>query len=279
FLLAELGWVGVMWWNFDRWTRLGRLSWGGIALMLAVALMLALLAFRTPLLTMILVSILGYHRLVKPIQAHHLLVAFLVMLTFAWGYGWLRLQGTERYGGYSQFLSLTGAKWGPLEAFAPVATTLHEGPLVLTLLMQNIPDRYDYQMGAVTFSTLHTLLPGYQIGPRGWIGIYARGLEHSTTPTILGFPYVDFGYPGVFVFMGLFGAGIAWLYLMALRRPTVLWVWLWAYSQTALLLSIHTGFADTRHLVLTVFALLIAWGSSRHPFALLRRRHPTGAET
>jgi Putative O-antigen polymerase len=279
FILAELGWVAAMWWNFDQWTRLGRLSWRGIALLLAVALLLALLAFRTPLLTMILVMILGYHRLVRPIRAHHLLVAFLVMLIFAWGYGWLRLQGSDRYGGYSQFLALTGAKWGPLESFAPVATTVHEGPLVLTLLMENIPNRYNYQMGAVTFSTLTTLLPGYQIGPRGWIGIYARGLEHSTTPTILGFPYVDFGYPGVFVFMGLFGMGIAWLYLMAARRPTLLWVWLWAYFQTALLLSIHTGFADTRHLVLTVFALLIAWGSSRHPFAYLRPRHLTGAET
>jgi hypothetical protein len=83
----------------------------------------------------------------------------------------------------------------------------------------------------------------------------------------------------VFVFMALFGAGIAWLYLMALQRPTILWVWLWAYFQTVLLLSIHTGFADMRHLILTVFALLIAWGSSHHPLALLRRRHSTGAET
>jgi hypothetical protein len=279
FLLAELGWVGAVWWNFDRWSRSGRLSWVGLALVLAVALMLALLAFRTPLLSMTFVLVLGYHRLVKPISAHHLLIALLIMILFAWGYGWMRLQTTDRYGGYSQFLALTGAKWGPLESLAPVATTIHEGPVVLTLLMENVPGRYDHQMGRVMASTVITLLPGYQIGPRGWIGIYARGLEHSTTPTIFGFPYIDFGYPGVFIFMLLVGAGLAWLYLMAVKRPTLLWVWLWAYFQTAILLSIHTGFADIRHLILTLFALVIAWVSSRQPFSYLATRRGRETET
>jgi uncharacterized membrane protein len=111
----------------------------------------------------------------------------------------------------------------------------------------------------VTFSTIQTLLPGWQRGPREWIGIYARGNEHSTTPSILGFLYVDFGIPGIFFGMMLFGVGIAALWQLVEQRPSLLTLWLWAYFNAALLLSIHTGFADLRHLVLTLFAVALAW--------------------
>jgi uncharacterized membrane protein len=269
FILAELGWVAAVWFNFDRWMRLGGIHPGGLFLLLAVGVMLALLAFRTPLLTMMLVAALGYHRLVRPLRPTHVAVLMGVLLLFAGLYGWWRLQHTQRYGGYLRYLEISRTKASPLEPLAPLITTIREGPVVLSLLSQNVPAKYGHTHGAVMFSTFETLLPGWQRGPREWIGIYARGLEHSTTPTILGFLYIDFGLTGIAVGMLVFGAGIAALYLWLQRRPSLLALWLWAYFQSALLLSIHTGFADFRHVALTVFALLLAWSSSAEPWAWL----------
>lgn len=272
FTLAELAWVAAVWWNFDRWSRGGGLHLGGLLLLLAVAAGLAALAFRTPLMTMALVAALGYHRLVRPLRPLHVAALLVALLLFAGLYGWWRLQRTERYGGYEQFLALTGVKWTPLEPLAPLVTTIREGPVVLGLLAENIPDKYPHTHGAVTFSTVATLLPGWQRGPREWIGILARGLEHSTTPTILGFLYVDFGAVGIFAGMALLGAALGGLYHLLAVRPSLVTLWLWAHVQAVLLLSIHTGLADFRHAVLTLLALALGWATSPRPWAWLGRR-------
>jgi hypothetical protein len=271
FNLAELGWVAAVWWNFDRWQRRGRVSGTGIALLLVVAMMLALLAYRTPLMTMALAAALGFHRLVRPLHLRHVVGLGVVLLIFAGAYGWLRLQHTQRYGRYRDYLALTEFKWSPLEPIAPLAATVREGSVVLARLVANVPDKHPFQHGAVTFSTVATLLPGWQRGPREWIGILARDIEHSTTPTILGFLYVDFGVPGIVAGMALFGAFLTWLWDLALRRGTLLALWLWAYFTAVFLLSIHTGFADLRHGILAVFALGLAWASSPRPWAWLQR--------
>jgi hypothetical protein len=256
---VELGWLAALWWNFDHWARDRRVSKRGILLLGGVAALLAALAYRTPLLMMILIAAMGYHRLVRAVRPVRLVVLVLVLMLFAGVYGWWRLAHSPRYGGYTQYKALTSLKWSPLEPIAPLAATVREGSVVLALLTENIPARYDFQHGAVTFSTIQTLLPGWQRGPREWIGIYARGNEHSTTPSILGFLYVDFGIPGIFFGMMLFGVGIAALWQLVEQRPSLLTLWLWAYFNAALLLSIHTGFADLRHLVLTLFAVALAW--------------------
>jgi hypothetical protein len=243
----------------------------------AMAVILGLLAYRTPLITMVFVVALGHHRLIRPLRPLHVAVLIVVLMVFAGAYGWWRLQSTERYGGYSRYLEITDLKWTPLEPIAPFASTVREGSLVLALLRKNVPDHHPHTGGAVTFSTLSTVLPGWQRGPREWIGIYARDLEHSTTPSILGFLWIDWGLPGIVFGMAVFGAALAALCHLSATRPSLLTVWLWAYFQTALLISIHTGFADTRHLVLMIFGIGMAWVSSRRPLAWLDRRFGAAA--
>lgn len=271
FVTAELGAVAAVWWNFDHWSRRGRVSAVRLAALAAMALLLALLAYRTPLMLLVLTAALGHHRIVRPLPLRRAAALLAVLAVFAGAFGWWRLQHTERYGGWERYLEKTNAEWTALEPFAPLMTTIREGSIVLGLLVEHIPSRHPHQGGAVTLSSVATILPGWQRGPREWIGLYARGKEHSTTPSILGFLYVDWGLPGIALGMAAFGAAIAWLYHLATARPSPLTLWLWAYASAVLLLGIHTGIADLSHAILAVYALGLTWVVHPRPFAWLAR--------
>jgi oligosaccharide repeat unit polymerase len=99
--------------------------------------------------------------------------------------------------------------------------------------------------GAAHASILSSLkiIPGSRIGPRTFISNMFGITETSTTPTILGLPFVDFGIAGIIVFgiiLGLlYGSGYKTL---TQRNVDILPVH--ALLMAFLILSIETGIAD-----------------------------------
>jgi len=102
-----------------------------------------------------------------------------------------------------------------------------------------------------------TVIPGTKTGPRTFISQLVGVQAGSTTPTILGMPYLDFGLAGVLIgglALGLlFGAGYK-----SLRRGDIDILPLHALSLSFLFITIETGIGDAIVLVYLIAYLLMA---------------------
>ncbi len=95
------------------------------------------------------------------------------------------------------------------------------------------------------------ILPGPKTGPRTFISLLIGVERGSTTSTILGLPFVDFGVGGVILFSIFLGAFFSFAYTVATLRKNVLPMY--AICFAFLLVSIETGIAD----VIVIFYFLV----------------------
>jgi len=98
------------------------------------------------------------------------------------------------------------------------------------------------------------ILPGPKTGPRTFISLLVGVERGSTTSTILGLPFVDFGVGGVILFSVFLGAFFSFAYTIAVLRKNVLPMY--AVCFAFLLVSIETGIADV--IVIFYFFVLFA---------------------
>ena len=130
--------------------------------------------------------------------------------------------------------------------------------------------------GRFTISIFETVLPGIQMGPRTFISLLREtSLASSTTPSILGGPYIDFGVLGIALFMFLVGLLLTFLYLVMESSQKSfntfchkINVVSYSYLLSISIISIHSGLLDPIIIFSIVFIIFLQslandWFNSR----------------
>ena len=221
----------------DRSVRLRRRV---VAIALTLACLLSL-GYRTP--GLLILATLGVFGLSWGIVRFRMRWIFLGA-GVVFGASWLNVW---RFGaGSGEFFSiLRRAGMTPEETlFAPTWVTLREGVAVASVATDAAQQGGTYG-GAIFASMWLSLLPGEQTGPRDYFAILVSGRDGVTiTPSIVGQPLLDWGMPGLLVFMFALGVLLTWSILshfLALSPHVSL-----AMSFTVALctLAIHSGILD-----------------------------------
>jgi len=119
--------------------------------------------------------------------------------------------------------------------------------------------------GRFAISIFGTILPGIQMGPRTFISLLREtSLASSTTPSILGGPYLDFGVLGIALFMFLVGLLLTFLYLVIESSQNSfdtfchkINVVSYSYLLSILIISIHSGLLDPIIIFSIVFIIFL----------------------
>lgn len=113
-------------------------------------------------------------------------------------------------------------------------------------------------LGLSSYGTLHEsifssahILPGPTTGPRTFISQMVKVEKGSTTSTILGLPYADFGVIGVIIFSIIFGLIFGIGYKKMMKEKSILPIY--ALCLAFFIVSIETGIGD----VIVIFYFLI----------------------
>lgn len=209
-----------------------------ILFLLSAAVLLGL-AYRTPLIAVLLMLvIIGY--IGEILSVWEVIVAALLGVSGIVGIGYYRVieEGTLTKG------------VGPLSTLQSRADfTLH----VLDLL-NTVSGDYGIMHGKLLASSL----PGSSLGPRMTIGkLIAWRSEVTVTPTLLGQMVVDFGRVGVAVGMGLIGFILGIGYKIIKRINDSFYIFLYALLLTYTILGVETGILDIQVIVYFIIGLFI----------------------
>ena len=209
-----------------------------ILFLLSAAVLLGL-AYRTPLIAVLLMLvIIGY--IGEILSVWEVIVAALLGVSGIIGIGYYRVieEGTLTKG------------VGPLSTLQSRADfTLH----VLDLL-NTVSGDYGIMHGKLLASSL----PGSSLGPRMTIGkLIAWRSEVTVTPTLLGQMVVDFGRVGVAVGMGLIGFILGIGYKIIKRIKDSFYIFLYALLLTYTILGVETGILDIHVIVYFIIGLFI----------------------
>ncbi len=209
-----------------------------ILFLLSAAVLLGL-AYRTPLIAVLLMLvIIGY--IGEILSVWEVIVAALLGVSGIVGIGYYRVieEGTLTKG------------VGPLSTLQSRADfTLH----VLDLL-NTVSGDYGIMHGKLLASSL----PGSSLGPRMTIGkLIAWRSEVTVTPTLLGQMVVDFGRVGVAVGMGLIGFILGIGYKIIKRIKDSFYIFLYALLLTYTILGVETGILDIQVIVYFIIGLFI----------------------
>lgn len=152
--------------------------------------------------------------------------------------------------------------------------TCHEGAIVFSDII-NMSQIHGLLHGQFFQRTFATLLPGSQMGPRTFVSLLRETrLESSTTPSILGGPYLDFGIFGIIGFMIILGIVLNILYKYSqiqyentLKKAAN--VTSYAYFSAVSILSIHVGLLEPTTIIILIFILIIhsiinGWYKRKH---------------
>ena len=210
-----------------------------LILFLLSAVILLGLAYRTPLIAVLLMLvIIGY--IGEILSVWEVILAALIGISGIIGLGYYRVmeEGTLTKG------------MGPLSTLQSRADfTLH----VLDLL-NSVSGDYGIMHGKLLISSL----PGSSLGPRMTIGkLIAWRSEVTVTPTLIGQMVVDFGRIGVAIGMGLLGFILGIGYKIIEKTKDSFSIFLYALLLTYTILGVETGILDIQVIVYFVIGLFI----------------------
>ena len=210
-----------------------------LILFLLSAVILVGLAYRTPLIAVLLMLvIIGY--IGEILSVWEVILAALIGVSGIIGLGYYRVmeEGTLTKG------------MGPLSTLQSRADfTLH----VLDLL-NSVSGDYGIMHGKLLISSL----PGSSLGPRMTIGkLIAWRSEVTVTPTLIGQMVVDFGRIGVAIGMGLIGFILGIGYKIIEKTKDSFSIFLYALLLTYTILGVETGILDIQVIVYFIIGLFI----------------------
>ena len=210
-----------------------------LILFLLSAVILLGLAYRTPLIAVLLMLvIIGY--IGEILSVWEVILAALIGVSGIIGLGYYRVmeEGTLTKG------------MGPLSTLQSRADfTLH----VLDLL-NSVSGDYGIMHGKLLISSL----PGSSLGPRMTIGkLIAWRSEVTVTPTLIGQMVVDFGRIGVAIGMGLIGFILGIGYKIIEKTKDSFSIFLYALLLTYTILGVETGILDIQVIVYFIIGLFI----------------------
>jgi uncharacterized membrane protein len=232
-----------------------------------------LLAYRTPVVIIVLSFVILYHNHVKRLRvgAIGVCMAGLILLSTAFAIARTTIVEGQTY--IDQFYSMrTGASVSrytlPLQVL--YWNVCRESVANFKAMVDIVPSERQHLLGKALGGSLLSVLPGKQTTAREYVGILIYGQAHSTlTPTILGPLYLDFGGPGIVVGMMSLGWLLGWLYVR--RQNGAGSGILYAYWLALSLVAVHAGLADPGYYLFLPFLLVLvpsvasfSWGVRRH---------------
>lgn len=186
-----------------------------------------------------------------------------------------KIFGVDNTNAYFSYVNPSGYP----DAFIAAHLPCHEGATVFSDIV-NFSSLSGSLHGKFTISIFETILPGIQMGPRTFISLLREtSLASSTTPSILGGPYIDFGILGIVLFMFLVGLLLTFLYLILIessRNPfnsfsNKINVVSYSYLLSISIISIHSGLLDPNiifSIVLIIFLQSLANGWFTNKYVL-----------
>ena len=227
-----------------------------------ISIIMLLLGYRTLVIIPLASTVIIYHYTVKPINANILILLFILSIIFIGVYAdirWTLQWGEDNYDTWLRSLDADPNLGWMVQINMASRETLNKFDQIVTGASP-----WGYYQGDLLASVFTVILPGSQDAPRTLVSKFLETRpESSTTPTIMGLPFLDFGYIGAFFFMVFSGVFISIIYRKMrttsgqTRRLSVV---LYSYTITIFLLSIHTGIADITvifHIALLIFLLFL----------------------
>jgi hypothetical protein len=146
--------------------------------------------------------------------------------------------------------------------------TMVTGRIVISKI-EDYTEDHGYLNGELHKSILGTVLPGEQKSPRmivteaandyavKQVGEYVTRPGRTTTPTVIGQFYMDGGYVGIVIGMGIFGIILSLLYNRMRQTTTKSYQTIaYGFVTTIFMISIHTGLLDLIFLLMIGFAVI-----------------------
>ncbi|WP_227394404.1 oligosaccharide repeat unit polymerase family protein [Jeotgalibacillus aurantiacus] len=259
---------------------------GAFLLLLIILIgLFALIGYITPVIVMLFTAIIVFHYMVRPIEFTWFMTALLIVgLTFSM-IGFYQLSTEDPSNplnsrdlpevsdelNVDQIEERNALLRAKMEETPDVIRGINyknvTGHVVLSKLME-YTDQEGYLLGDLHASILGPVLPGEQIMPRKLVaeltnslsveeGIYITRPGRTTSPTLFGQFYADFGYVGVILGFGLAGFLITILYNQTRQVGERSYQKIaYAFVLTIFTVSLHTGLLDLGLIFMILFAFV-----------------------
>ncbi|RAS87679.1 oligosaccharide repeat unit polymerase [Priestia endophytica] len=267
-----------------RLSKKQKISYGVIIALILVAFIL--MGYRTPIAIMFFTSLIAFHYLVKRVKTSWIILMVAVIgISFSL-FGLFRVltedtskefntrQGPQVEEEHQQEEAITEKQ----EAIRKVnetpkwvralTETMVTGRIVISKI-EDYTEDHGYLNGELHKSILGTVLPGEQKSPRmivteaandyavKQVGEYVTRPGRTTTPTVIGQFYMDGGYVGIVIGMGIFGIILSLLYNRMRQTTTKSYQTIaYGFVTTIFMISIHTGLLDLIFLLMIGFAVI-----------------------
>jgi hypothetical protein len=221
------------------------------------ALLLLLLAYRSPVVLLIGTFLIS-HLMQGRLRQRTLILGGVGLLVFGVMIFSYRAQATGK-----SVSSEYAVPAGPLRS-VPALFPLYlgfprEGVSVFARLQELVPSSTPFMHGALQASMFH--LRSNETSPRAYVYDIVLGTNTAATtytPTIMGGPYIDFGFAGVLSEMFVLGLLSGWLYRLACRDRGQWRIMAYSYWTMLVVQSVHTGLLDYYTLVIVPIMVVVA---------------------
>jgi oligosaccharide repeat unit polymerase len=141
----------------------------------------------------------------------------------------------------------------------------HEGAIVFSDIIK-FTSSAGLLYGELSRSIFEAMLPGIQMAPRTFFSLMREtSLASSTTPSILGGPYIDFGVFGIVLFMFAVGFILTFLYISLMNTSQTspnsfcnkINAVSYSYILSISLISIHSGLLDPIIIISMLFIIFL----------------------
>lgn len=210
-----------------------------LILFMISAVIFLTLAYRTPLLAvLLLLIIMGYYG--EILSLWEVVIAALIGIGAIVGIGYYRVieEGTITKGA------------------SPISTLQSRADFTLHVL--NLINSVSGDYGLLHGKLIASSLPGSALGPRMMIGkLIAWRSEVTVTPTIIGPMIVDFGRIGVAIGMGLIGFILGIGFKIVEKTKNSFYLFIYALLLTYTILGVETGILDIQVILYFIIGLFI----------------------
>lgn len=259
-MLTEGLWFGLGLYFFVGASRRLERGWRALFFLTGmIVLLLVLLAYRTPLIYLAFILLLWWHYQHRPVTAVQLVFFGLLVVLSGTLFSYLRqilIYGVNGWNDYVMRIGIDPA-WSWLVPFHLVT---REGVSVFQMLAYLIPPSGG-MFGQFHLSAFLSAMPGEQFSPRRIVtNLLGNRPQVTTTPSLIGPFYVDFGLVGVAVGMLLLGLALGSLYILMKKARGIeqqVIGFLYAFLLGMSLIGIHTGILDISTFLMLVFGYLV----------------------
>ena len=189
---------------------------------------IALGAYRGPIVTIFLLLLITYHYLIRPLRVSSIMIVGVISFLLYSVLGAIRSYSVIYY---------------PGALFYKVLVEISNPAKALSIIVSNVPSNFPFFNGKLLLNAFYSLLPGEQLAYglvlKDMLDMYFVG--GGFTPSLLGGLYLDFGIFGIVVFMCLCGIVLHYFYRKMISDFTPYNIVIYAFVLQYLLICIRGG--------------------------------------